>query len=729
MSKKNKHIKSDPHSKREASNYKSPIPSREYILQVIEEEDRLITRTEMATILGLQDEDELEALRRRLIAMVRDGQLHRNRKRAYGPIEKFDLVRGRVDSHADGFGFLHPEDGSDKMFIPFRQMDTLMHGDRVLVSVIGLDRRGRREAALVEVIERGSEHIVGRLYLEDNISYVIPDSKNISQDILIPPESRADAKHGQIVSAKIIKYPSYKHQPIGEVVEVLGDHMAPGMEIDIAIRSHNIPDSWPDAVSQEVKRYGSEVTEKDFKDRKDLRELNFVTIDGEDARDFDDAVYCEAKEGGNKGWRLWVAIADVAHYVQLGSHLDFEAIQRGNSVYFPERVIAMLPEVLSNGLCSLNPNVNRLAVVCEMDFDPQGKITRSRFYDAVIFSHARLTYDQVAGMLYENHKGMREKYKKDLPHLENLDNLYQVLLKARKKRGAIEFESTESKFIFSDDKKIERVVPVVRNDAHRIIEECMISANVCAAKYLEKNKIPTLYRSHEQPEEDRIRDVRDFLKPFGLQLKGGEEPKPLHYMKLIEEVRDRVDAHLIQTVLLRSMQQAVYSSENHGHFGLALEAYGHFTSPIRRYPDLLVHRAIKYLVCRKPVNEYYYSTEEMDRFGENCSMTERRADDATRDVTAWLKCEFMQDKIGEQYNGIITGVTSFGMFVELENLHIEGLVHITSLGNEYFHFDPMGHKLQGERSGKLFRLGDKVEVQLVQVNLDDRKIDFELVKQ
>ena len=716
-------IANDPQAEREAQNYENPVPSREFILDAFENFDGLLSHAQVCEHFRISDEEQVEGIRRRLRAMVRDGQLFCNRKQAYGPVDRFDLVKGRVDSHQDGFGFLHPEDGSDKMFMSFREMRTLMNGDRIIARVAGLDRRGRREGALVEVLEREVKQVVGRFYIDHNLCFVVPDSKNLHQDIMIPADQMHKAEHGQIVVAAIVEYPTSRSQAIGEIVEVLGDHMDPGMEIDIAIRSYQLPDEWPSKAMDQAQAYSPKVQPEDIPGRKDLRDCPLVTIDGEDARDFDDAVYC--KETSN-GWKLYVAIADVSHYVAEDTALDIEAIKRGNSVYFPERVIPMLPETLSNGLCSLNPKVDRLAMVCEIDFNLDGLVVSYQFYEAVIHSHARLTYDKVADMLYEDDKALCEEYADVLPHLEVLDDLYLALRAAREVRGAIDFESTETRIIFGKSKKIEKIIPTIRNDAHKIIEECMIIANVCAAKFLSKYKIPSLYRVHKTPDEDRIQEVKKFLGPLGLTMKGGTQPEARDFAALIKEVEGRPDAHLLQTVLLRSMQQAVYSPEKFGHFGLAHAAYTHFTSPIRRYPDLLVHRAIKHLLTKGSADDYRYSKQNIIELGEHCSMTERRADEATRDVTAWLKCEYMMDRIGDSFTGIISSVTSFGLFVELDNIYVEGLVHITSLGNDYYHFDPVGYRLQGERTGKSFRLGDAIEVELVQVNLDERKIDFEL---
>jgi ribonuclease R len=499
--------------------------------------------------------------------------------------------------------------------------------------------------------------------------------------------------------------------------------MAPGMEIDIAIRSHEVPQEWPAGVKKESAVFGKDVPARAKRGREDLRELPLVTIDGADARDFDDAVYCEATAGG---WRLLVAIADVSHYVHPESALDKEAFERGNSVYFPERVIPMLPEVLSNGLCSLNPEVDRLCMVCEMLFKKDGRMIRSRFMNGLMRSHARLTYEEAAAIMVDGDKQACKRRKPLVPHLNELYRLYMTLRKARSKRGAIDFETTETRIVFGDNRKIERIEPLVRNDAHKVIEECMVAANVAAARYLERHKMPTLYRIHATPAGDKVTDLQEFLNEVGLGLRGGHKPSARDYSAVLKMAQGRPDEHLINTVLLRSMPRAEYNPDNIGHFGLAHENYTHFTSPIRRYPDLLVHRAIRHILAGKKPKSFVYSVENMQAFGEHCSDTERRADDATRDAVDWLKCEYMLDKVGESYAGIITSTTSFGLFVELQDIYVEGLVHVTALGNDYFHFDPVRHCLTGEHSKRIFRLGDQVNVKVVRVNLDDRKIDFEL---
>lgn len=715
----------DPFLQREQEKYGHPIPSREFILHHLEERGAPLSREELCREWSIQDDQEIEALRRRLRAMERDGELIRTRRGGYGVVAKMDLVKGRVIGHPDGYGFLVPDDGSEDLYISPRQMRALLHGDQVVMRVAGIDYRGRREGALVEVLERHTQQVVGRFFQERGIGFVVPDNKRIHQDIMIANEFQGNAKPGQIVIAEIIEQPGQYNRPIGRIKEVLGDHMAPGMEVQIAIASYELPTEWPDAAIKETKHLDNEVPASAKQGRWDLRNLPLVTIDGIHARDFDDAVYCERR---GKNWRLIVAIADVSWYVHLGTALDEEAQHRGNSVYFPDRVIAMLPEVLSNGLCSLNPRVDRLCLACDMTLNPEGRMIRSRFVEAVMRSHARLTYDAVAAMVVDGNPRIREQYAQLLSPLERLYELFKLLRKAREQRGAIDFETQETVIEYGPERKIERIVPVQRNDAHRIIEECMIAANGAAARFLQRHQIPALYRIHEGPSRERLENLRRFLGELGLGLGGGDEPSPKDYALLLERVRDRPDLHLIQTVLLRSLSQAVYSPDRKkGHFGLAYDNYTHFTSPIRRYPDLLVHRAIRHILQGGKAKDFFYSQADMINLGEHCSMTERRADEATRDALEWLKCEFMSDKVGEIFDGIVSAVTSFGLFVELQDVFVEGLVHVTALSNDYYHFDPIGHRLQGERSGRIYRLGDALRVRVVRVDLDERKIDFEPV--
>ncbi len=714
----------DPHRLRESRNYDNPIPSREFILSTLEDHGAPLKFDELARRLEINSEQR-DPLTYRLRAMWRDGQLVQNRRGGYYPVNKQDLIAGRVIGHADGFGFLRPDEAGEDLFLSPRQMRSLWHDDRAVVQVAGIDRRGRREGTLIEVIERAHWHVVGRIHVESGVGFLVPDNKRMTHNVIIPDEQLNDAEEGQMVVVEITDQPTNYRQPIGRVYEVLGDHMAAGMETDVAIRAHDIPVDWPEAVETEIAGLENDVPQVARQGRMDLRDLPLVTIDGADARDFDDAVYCQHTP---KGWRLLVCIADVSAYVERGSALDEEGYKRGNSTYFPDRVVPMLPEVLSNGLCSLNPQVDRLCMAAELYINSEGKIYRSRFMQAVMRSHARLAYDEVAAMLLEGDPELCQQHAELLPHLHELYGLYQVLHEARSARGAIDFDTTETSFVFDDKGKLSTIVPTVRNDAHRIIEECMLVANVAAARFLLRRKIPALYRIHERPSVEKLTDLHQFLAELGLLLEGGDEPTALDYARLLESIQGRPDTHMVQTVLLRSMMQAVYSSENIGHFGLAFPAYVHFTSPIRRYPDLMVHRAIKHLLIEGNPETYPYPVPQLVTMGEHCSMTERRSDEATRDAADTLKCEFMLDKVGETFAGIIVSVNSFGLFVELQETYVTGLVHVTALDHDYFHFDPIGHRLRGERTGKVYRLGDQIEVVVAAVNLDDRKIDLALVK-
>lgn len=718
--KKNQKLRNlDPFLKREKERYQHPLPSREYILQILQQQGIPLAEPMLRKLLDITKK-EVELFNRRLTAMMREGQIFRNRKSDICVMEKLDLIKGRIQGHADGFGFLLPDDGSPDLFLSAKEMNKALHGDRVVVREIGLDRRGRREAAIVEVLEHTNTQLVGRLHIDHGILFVVAENKRISQDILIAKEHSLKAKAGQIVIVEIIQQPNKQTQPIGKIIEILGDYTAPGMEIEIALRKHDLPYVFPPEVETLAAKFPKNVLKKEFKGRKDITHLPLVTIDGETARDFDDAVYCE---NAGDGYRLYVAIADVSHYVRPRDALDQEALNRGNSVYFPRRVIPMLPEALSNELCSLNPDKNRLCMVCEIQFQKNGEILDYVFYPAVMRSHARLTYTTVAAIL-EKPKGTEAKEHAGLlPHLQLVYKLFKALLKARKKRGAIDFETTETQMFFNDQGKIEKIVPVQRTEAHRLIEECMLAANVCAADFLQKNGQTTLYRIHESPAAEKIEALRNFLKEFGIQLGGKNKPGAKDYAQTLLKIQDRPDAQLLQTVMLRSLQQAIYSPDLMGHFGLAYDAYTHFTSPIRRYPDLLVHRAIKAVLQGET-----YNPGDWNELGLHCSMTERRADDATRDVESWLKCFYMQDRIGECFDGVISSVTGFGLFVALDGVYVEGLVHISELPSDYFHFDATKHLLLGERSGKQFRLGDRLRVKLVRVDLETSKIDFVLAE-
>jgi ribonuclease R len=705
----------DPFGDREAERYESPLPSREYIRAVLEEEAVPVDERRLAKLFGLAPH-EIEPFQRRLGAMEREGTILRNRKGALLVPDKLDLVAGRVSAHPDGFGFVIPDAGGADFYLSANEMRGVLHGDRVMVRQTGIDRRGRPEGAIVEVTERAQKRVVGRLHQERGLWFVAASDRRISADILLEPGGHGRAKPGQIVTAELVAQPTKHSAPIGRVVEVLGEYGDPGMEIEIALRKHAMPFEFSAEARRAAARLPEEVRDKDAKGRVDLRALPLVTIDGETAKDFDDAVYCE-RDG--RGYRLVVAIADVSHYVTAGGPLDADARERGNSVYFPRRVIPMLPEKLSNGLCSLNPHVDRLAMVCDMAIGPKGEIKAYRFYAAAIRSHARLTYTQVAAALYE---GKPDATTGPLTErLEALDQVFRALLQARGKRGAIDFETVETRLIFDERGKIERIVPVERNDAHRLIEECMLAANVSASDFLQSRGHKALYRIHEGPKPEKLAALREFLKGFGLQLGGGDEPQARDYAKLLDGIRGRPDRQLLQTVLLRSLQQAVYSPDNVGHFGLAYEHYTHFTSPIRRYPDLVIHRAIKAVLAGGTYNPAGWS-----ELGLHCSMTERRADEASRDVESWLKCYYMQDQVGEEFAGTISAVTSFGIFVGLDGVYVEGLVHISELGADYFQYDAARHQIRGERTGKSFRLADRVRVRVARVDLETSRIDFVL---
>ena len=705
--------------------YDSPVAGRDEILAYLKKESAPRKLKDIQLAFGYaKDSDESEGIRRRLVAMSRDGQLITNRAGAYLPINDSDLVAGFVSANSQGFGFVICDDGKDDVYLNAAQMRQVLHGDKVVVCITGTDHRGRREGRITDVVERAHKQVVGRLVVEPGVAFVTPDNKKIHLDILVAADSLADAQNGDIVLVELTEQPSRKHPPVGRIVEVLGEHLQAGMEIDVALHSYGIPSEWPIEVDKQTTRFKSKPSKKDKHNRRDISDLPLVTIDGEDARDFDDAVYCEQTA---TGWRLYVAIADVSHYVKVSTPLDDEAQNRGTSVYFPEHVVPMLPEALSNGLCSINPHVERLCMLCIMSLAPSGELKRTRFQRAVMTSHARLTYTEVDAMVTKRDKGLRRKHKALVPHLENLHKVYKKLKKLRAKRGCIEFDSQESKFVFDENRKISEILPVERNDAHKMIEECMVLANVAAAAFLLKAKIPALYRVHHGPTADRLDDLRSFLALRNLSLGGEDKPDTTHFAALAKEVEKLPDSRIIQMVMLRSMQAATYTPANDGHFGLALDHYAHFTSPIRRYPDLLVHRAIGHVLDGGKASDYGYSESEMASLGESCSMTERRAEEATRDVIGWLKCEYMQHHVGDEFQGVISSVTSFGLFVQLDNLFIDGLVHVSTLGQDYFQFDSQSLTLRGERTGVRYGLGDTVRVRVAAANLEDRKIDFEML--
>ena len=719
----NKNIKSlnlrekDPFLKREKQRYEHPLPSREWIIELLEQKGVPSKIEVLARKLSITEE-EYEFFERRLKAMARDGQVLINRRGAVCAADKLDLVKCRVEAHKDGFGFAVPltptKDGDFVLYE--RQMRGIMHGDIVTVRPAGIDRKGRREGTVLDIVERAQSKVVGRFYMDRGVAILEAEDKRLNQSIVLEPDSVAHFKpeSGQVIVGEIETYPEQNRPAVAKIIEVLGDYADSGMEIEIAVRKHHLPHQFSEACTKAAKKIPDHVRKSDLKGRVDLRDLPLVTIDGETARDFDDAVFAE-KIGRN--YRLVVAIADVSHYVRPDDAIDTDAQERSTSVYFPRRVIPMLPENLSNGICSLNPDVERLCMVCDMVITYAGNIKEYRFYPAVMRSHARLTYNQVWDWISDD---------LDHPHKAQIDTLYKlfkILQKKRFERGAVEFESVETQMLFDDNGKIEKIVPVVRNDAHKLIEECMLAANVCAAEFLMKNKHTALFRNHLGPTPEKLATLREQLGLLGLQLGGGDNPTPKDYAALAEQFKGRPDAELLQVMMLRSMQQAVYEPHCDGHFGLAYEAYAHFTSPIRRYPDLTVHRAIKAVLNQQT----YTPNKSWQALGVHTSFCERRADDASRDVENWLKTYYMRDKVGEIFEGKISGMTNFGLFVTLDGIHIDGLVHISDLGEDYFNFRPEIMAIEGERSGIRFNMGDKVSVRVARADLDTSKIDLTLI--
>ena len=729
----------DPEAAVEAQRYSKPIASRRAIINLLNEMGEPLKIKRISKKVGLTKKHQIEALEKRLRAMCRDGQLMLDRQGAFGLVEKFHLLHCKVQGHSDGYGFAIPITEGEDVYLNTVQMRLVFDGDEILIKVINVDRRGRREGQVIEVLKRAHKSLVGRYHEENGVGFVLPNNPKIANEILIHSSKRAGAETGQIVQVEIVNYPIRRLNARGKIVEVLGQHLDPGLEIEVAIRSHNIPSLWLDEVIREAAAFESP-DPIEIGRRLDLRENSFVTIDGEDARDYDDAVYCEENRSG---WSLWVAIADVSHYVRPHTTLDKEAINRGNSIYFPSRVVPMLPESLSNGLCSLIPQQDRMVIVCEMHINRKGELGDFAFHESVINSKARLTYDQVNKIL-EGSDDPEMTPSVGL-NLQRLYDLYKTLANARSCRGAIDFDTVETRIIFDERRKIEKIVPIERNDAHRLIEECMLCANVAAAKFLQAAEVPVLYRVHEGPNAEKLAGLRLFLGELGLDFKGGEKPSPIDYQRILAQIKGREDSLIIQTMLLRSLKQAVYKPENKGHFGLHYPAYTHFTSPIRRYPDLLVHRAIRAIGRQKKtsikhnpsVSEhnqnlvekiYPYDFEKVIAFGELFSMTERRAEDATREVQLWLKCEYLSSHIGDRYSGSISGVTNFGLFIELQGLQVDGLLHITGLPRDYYTFDSTRQRLSGERTGRNFCLGDTLDVIVVRVDLEDKKIDLGLVK-
>jgi ribonuclease R len=718
------HHRVDPHAAREALKYAQPIISREALIELLSEAPGPMTVEDIARRLKMTEPDRLEALSRRLNAMQRDGQLLMNRRGGFAVAAQLDLLRGAVIANPEGFGFLKLDDGGEDLFLPPNEMRKALHGDRVLASVTSVDYRGRRQGAIVEVLERRMSRITGRYAQRAGVGIVAPDDRRVLTELVIPPDERNGALDGQLVVCEILSPNERSRTTVGRVLVVLGDKLTPSRVVEMAIHGHNLPFEFSEEVLAEAAEIPVDVPKEEASRRVDLRRTPLVTIDGEDAKDFDDAVYCEQNA---RGFRLIVAIADVSHYVHPGTALDDEAVNRSTSTYFPGFVVPMLPETLSNGICSLKPKVDRLCFVCDMQIDFDGQCTASKFYEAVMNSHARLTYTQVWNAVGEKQVEAIAQIGALMPSVERLHQLYQVLAKAREKRGAIEFESSEVRFLLDQKGEVIQGGMLARNDAHKLIEECMIAANVEAAKFIVAKGIPAPFRVHDRPPEQKFADLLEYLSEFGLKLPAWKQVQPKDFTSLLKKIRARPDAALLETVLLRSQSLAVYSIENKGHFGLALAEYGHFTSPIRRYPDLLLHRSIKYGLKTGDGDGFRYSPEEMAALCLQCSEKERRADEAQREVDERYRSAWMEQHVGSEFDGVVSGVTSFGLFVELNESKVSGLVHVTQLPHDYYHFDPLRKSLKGERKGLGWRLGDPVRVLVLRASVEDRRIDFKLV--
>jgi len=724
MTRKPRWQQEDPRFGEESTRYPNPIPSRQLLLKKLREAQRPLAFDAIASTLGIRDPGERGALEKRLGAMARDGELLVNRANEYCLVDRLPVVVGTASGHRDGFGFLVPDEGGDDLFLPFREMRMLFHGDRAAARVTGRDSRGRAEGAIVEVLEHRTRQVAGRFTLEGGVGFVTPDNRRISQRIVVPREASGDARHGDLAVVEITEQPSRNRDPVGRVLRVLPDGGGADTAIDLAIASFGLSHAFPPDALAEARGYGPEVTAQARAGREDLRTLPLVTIDGEDARDFDDAVFAEPS---GAGYRLVVAIADVSHYVRPGMALDREARERATSVYFPSRVLPMLPEGLSNHLCSLMPEVDRLCMVCDMQVSRAGVVARSRFYAAVMRSQARFTYTRVAAHLDGREPLARGRESHLAPVVDCLHQVYRALRREREKRGALDFEAPEFKVLVDAAGMPSDIRAYPRNDAHRLIEECMIAANVQAAGFLKKKKLPALFRIHGQPDEDRIEDLKRFLSMRGVLLEISGDLKPARLAKVLAGISGRPDAAVLENAIIRSLPQALYQPLNIGHFGLALEEYAHFTSPIRRYPDLLVHRGIRHALGGGSAANFAHSAREMETLGTECSFRERRADEAARSVVAWLKCEYMRPRVGEEFDSVVTGVTDFGLFVQLKSIQVDGLVHVTSLPADYFHFHERDRTLVGERTKQRFSIGDELRVRLVRVDSAERKIDFEHV--
>ena len=721
------------HKNNNNSNRKHKRLSTDIVLKYLSQRSEPANTKSIAATLGrLGKEGRQETFE--ILEKLRDaGQVTQLSKHRWAMKHAIQDHQGRVVGHVDGHGYVLTDDTREKVFLRSHEMQEVLHNDIVRVQIVGRDHRKKLFGKIIEVVDRGNDSLVGRFFVENNLHFVVPDDQRIGQDIFVLAEHTAGAEPGQVVSVKITKHPTRHFQPVGEITEVLGDYLSPGMEIEIAIRKHQLPHEWPASVEKQIESFAAEVGAADIAGRKDIRDLPLVTIDGEDARDFDDAVYCQPLKNGRS--RLLVAIADVSSYVKEQSPLDQEAWLRGTSVYFPNNVIPMLPEILSNGLCSLKPQVDRLCFVCDMQISADGEIDNYDFYQAVMHSHARLTYTQVAALIGAG-AGVEVEADQtavagEIPvelhgSIRDLYALSQRLGKRRRKSGTIEFEIPEPVIIFDKDRKIDRIIARSRNDAHRLIEECMLAANICASLRLEDSRLAGIYRVHDAPEEERIADARLFLRQFKLLLGGGDQPEPKHFSEVISKVDDPLTAKIVQMALLRSLKQARYDVENTGHFALNFDSYTHFTSPIRRYSDLLVHRQIRRLIENPDARDDDQAFIQVEQTAEQTSMTERRAESATREAVQWLKCEYMSHRVGEKLWGVVSSVTEFGLFVELEEVYVDGLVHITSLGNDYYRYDADRRQLIGESSNKVYHNGQRLEVQVSRVDMEQGRIDFSL---
>ena len=696
---------------------------RQGVCDYLQKSQRPCKFQEIAIALNMTDGLERSALSECIESMQQSGEIIINRRGGHILVGKTQLYQGEVIGHPDGYGFLKIQDSEQDLYLSTKQMRSLLHGDYIVACLAGIDKRDRKQGALVEIIKRANQRVVGRYAIERGIAIVIPNNKRIHQSILLP-KSDLDRgiKNGQYVVAEITRQPDKHTQPFGKIVEILGQHGDADMAVQIAMISHEIKDTWPHEVDEEVRLLQDGITQSEIENREDIRHLPLITIDGQNAKDFDDAVYCKPQ---GDGWILLVAIADVSHYVGVDTALDKEAFNRGNSVYFPRLVVPMLPETLSNGLCSLQAKVDRLCMVCELHIDHSGVVKKSRFFAGIMHSAARMTYDQVASILFDQDATLTKQYRHITPQLQKLHTLFQLLHKHRKAIGAVDFRCIEPYFDFDAQDHVINIHGIERNDAHRLIEEFMLAANVATAELLLSHQIPVPYRVHDKPKQEKLNALNMMLGEMGLQL-GAKQPVIKDYANLIEQAKDRENFHLIETLLLRSMQLAVYSDNNIGHFGLAFPAYTHFTSPIRRYADLVVHRAVRHVIGKKKSSDFYYTSEAMTNIASYCSKTDRRAEEASREVIQWYKCDFMHNKVGQHYDGTISGVTAFGVFVELD-IYVEGLIHVTTLQRDYYHFDASRHCLQGERTGKMFLLGNRVRVEIMRVNMEDKKIDLRLV--